>query len=345
MTDRRRNRTVLAIVGALLVLAALVIVPGSPLSKSTRLGLDLRGGTELVYQARPTPKVPKVTPQALDDAINTIQKRTNTLGVSEPEIQRAGANEIDIGLPGVQSTRAEQEVGTTAQLQFYDWEPNVYVNLNGKFQTLFSLEQSNPQIMRQANAIALPRLPLLQAVTLAAKLKPRADANDIPPGGPSKAVVQRFHGNQHLIQQFYDRQNDTAGDKYYLFGPATKGGQRQLISPGEAALGAKSFTQANDASAYYGSCREIYQDFQQTPAAKRQKPGTGRVAHPAKGTTCPSTLKALDGHGPPQGSLVIKVPRGIVIIKEQAPPKPPKNFVAGYYVLEDDSELSGSDIR
>ena len=191
MTDRRRNRTVLAIVAALLVLAALVIVPGSPLSKSTRLGLDLRGGTELVYQARPTPKVPKVTPQALDDAINTIQKRTNTLGVSEPEIQRAGANEIDIGLPGVQSTRAEQEVGTTAQLQFYDWEPNVYVNLNGKFQTLFSLEQSNPQIMRQANAIALPRLPLLQAVTLAAKLKPRADANDIPPGGPSKAVVRQ----------------------------------------------------------------------------------------------------------------------------------------------------------
>src|SRR5438270_841120 len=137
-----------------------------------------RGVRELVYQARPTPKVPKVTPRALDDAINTIQKRTNTLGVSEPEIQRAGANEIDIGLPGVQSTRAEQEVGTTAQLQFYAWEPNVYVNLNGKFQTLFSLEQSNPQIMRQANAIALPRLPLLQAVTLAAKLKPRADAND-----------------------------------------------------------------------------------------------------------------------------------------------------------------------
>ena len=168
MTDRRRNRTILALVGGLLLLAALVIIPGAPLSKVTKLGLDLRGGTELVYQARPTPKVPKVTPQALDDAINTIQKRTNTLGVSEPEIQRAGANEIDIGLPGVQSTRAEQEVGTTAQLQFYDWEPNAYVSLNGKTQTLFQLEQSDPSVLRSGNAIQIPRLPLLQAVQLAA---------------------------------------------------------------------------------------------------------------------------------------------------------------------------------
>ncbi|MBV9214348.1 MAG: protein translocase subunit SecD [Actinobacteria bacterium] len=345
MTDRRRNRAILALVGALLLLAALVVIPGGPLSKVTKLGLDLRGGTELVYQARPTPKVPKVTPQALDDAINTIQKRTNTLGVSEPEIQRAGANEIDIGLPGVESTRAEQEVGTTAQLQFYDWEPNVYVETGGKVQTLFQLEQSNPQILQSANAIALPRLPLLQAIQLASKLKPQATPSDIPPGGPSKAVSAAFHGNQRLIEQYYDRQNDTAGTKYYLFGPASKGGQRQLISPGEAALGAKSFSQANAASSYYGSCREIAQDYQQTPASKRQRVGTGTVAHPAKGTACPSTLRALDGHGPPPGSIVIEVPRGIVIIKEQAPPKITKGYVAQYYVLEDDSELSGSDIK
>src|SRR5207248_327683 len=181
------------------------------------LGIDLRGGTGLVYQARPTPKVPKVTPQALDDAINTIQKRTNTLGVSEPEIQRAGANEIDIGLPGVQSTRAEQEVGTTAQLQFYDWEPNVYVNLNGKVQPLFQIEQSDPSILRSGNAIQIPRLPLLQAVQLASKVRPHATLNDIPPGGPSKAVKAAFHNNQQAIQSYYDKKNDTAGDKYYLF--------------------------------------------------------------------------------------------------------------------------------
>src|SRR5947199_7075139 len=146
MTDRRRNRVVLGIVAGLLALALFEIVPGSPLSQPTRLGLDLKGGVELIYEGRPTPKVPKVTPQAISDAIETIRKRTDALGVSEPEIQRAGANQISIGLPAVKNAaRAEQQVGTTAQLQFYDWEPNVYVDLNGKVTTIEALEHSNPQ--------------------------------------------------------------------------------------------------------------------------------------------------------------------------------------------------------
>src|SRR5205085_9887532 len=126
MTDRRRNLVVLAIVGISVVVALLAIVPGAPLAKKTQLGRDLRGGVELVYQAEPTPQVPKVTPQAVSDAINTIRKRTNALGVSESEVQQQGADQIDVGLPGVRNAaRAEKQVGTTAQLQFYDWEPNV----------------------------------------------------------------------------------------------------------------------------------------------------------------------------------------------------------------------------
>ena len=82
MTNRRRNVFVLSLVTALVILSALIIVPGAPFSKKTQLGLDLRGGIELIYQAEPTPQVPKVTPQAVSDAINTIRKRTNALGVS-----------------------------------------------------------------------------------------------------------------------------------------------------------------------------------------------------------------------------------------------------------------------
>ena len=92
MTSRRRNLAILAAVAGLLVLAALLVIPGSPLEKKTRLGLDLKGGVELIYEGRPTPQVPEVTPQAIDDSIETIRKRTDALGVSEPEIQRAGEN-------------------------------------------------------------------------------------------------------------------------------------------------------------------------------------------------------------------------------------------------------------
>ncbi|HEX8074150.1 MAG TPA: protein translocase subunit SecD, partial [Thermoleophilaceae bacterium] len=346
MTDRRRNRIILAIVAALLLLAALVILPGSPLSKPTRLGLDLKGGVELVYQGRPTPKVPKVTPQAIDDAINTIRKRTDSLGVSEPEIQRAGADEISIGLPAVKNAaRAEQQVGTTAQLQFYDWEPNLFINLNGKAVTLETLERDNPQ--QGFAAAGAGGQPLFQAVETASKLKPKAEADDVPAEGASKAVERRFGGNQALIRQYYDRQNDSGGDKYYLFGPQPKraGAQRPLIRPGEVKAGEGGATQANDASAYYGSCQEIADDFSQTAASKRQAPGSDSKVEPAKGSACPKTLATLAGHGPPAGSIVVKVPRGIVVIKESKRTNGPKNVALLYYVLEDDSELSGSDIK
>src|ERR671939_2190701 len=98
MTDPRRNRIILGLVGTLLVLSLLVIIPGSPLSKPTRLGLDLKGGVELVYQGRPSPQVPKVTPAAIDDAIKTNLKRTDALCVSEPELQRAGSDHSPLGV-------------------------------------------------------------------------------------------------------------------------------------------------------------------------------------------------------------------------------------------------------
>src|SRR5215212_1004880 len=121
MTNRTRNLSILAVVALLLAGAIGVIV-----TKSTKLGLDLEGGIELVYQGQPTPQVPVVTQQALDDALNTIRKRTDALGVSEPEIQRSGRDQISIGLPAVKNAdRAIDQVGSTAQLQFYDWEPNV----------------------------------------------------------------------------------------------------------------------------------------------------------------------------------------------------------------------------
>ena len=149
--------------------------------KQTRLGLDLKGGVELVYQGEPTPQVPKVTPQAIDDAINTIRKRTDALGVSEPEIQRSGRDQISIGLPDVKNAeRAEQQVGTTAQLQFYDWEPNVFEGPN---------ELVDPTRRRNTRPTARSSASTRRCCA-ARKSKPRAEATDVPAGGPDPAIVR-----------------------------------------------------------------------------------------------------------------------------------------------------------
>ena len=121
MGKRRQQLFILLFVIGLIAVSALVIV-----NKPTKLGLDLKGGVELVYQGQPTPQTPKVTADALQRAVDIMRKRVDQLGVSQPEIQRSGADEIDVALPDVtNAARAEDEVGKTAQLFFYDWEPNV----------------------------------------------------------------------------------------------------------------------------------------------------------------------------------------------------------------------------
>jgi SecD/SecF fusion protein len=134
MSDRQRNGFVLLIVVGLLIGSLIVIagVPGAVKSKKTVLGLDLKGGVELVYQGLPSAQTPKVTPDALQRAVDIMRNRVDQLGVAEPEIQTSGDNQITVGLPNVSDTsRAESEVGTTAQLAFYDWEENV-LTPNGK---------------------------------------------------------------------------------------------------------------------------------------------------------------------------------------------------------------------
>jgi SecD/SecF fusion protein len=120
MIDRRRNILVLLIVFGLLAASCVVIA-----TMPTRLGLDLKGGVELVYQGKPTAQA-KVDSESLERAIDIMRKRVDSLGVAQPEIQRSGADEIDVALPDVSNaTRAQEEVGKTAQLYFYDWETNV----------------------------------------------------------------------------------------------------------------------------------------------------------------------------------------------------------------------------
>jgi SecD/SecF fusion protein len=120
MTDRTRNFIVLVLVGVLLGGAIAVI-----LTKPTRQGLDLKGGVELVYQAKPT-KFSEVTGDAINRTLEIMRDRVDQLGVAEPEIQRLGEDLFNVALPDVDNQqRAIDQVGTTAQMFFYDWEPNV----------------------------------------------------------------------------------------------------------------------------------------------------------------------------------------------------------------------------
>jgi SecD/SecF fusion protein len=121
MGTRRRHLFVLLFVVALVAVSGLVIA-----AKETKLGLDLQGGLELVYQGQATGTSTEVSGEDIQDSISIIEQRINKLGVSEPEVARLGTDEITVSLPGItDANRAAEQVGSTAQLYYYDWEPNL----------------------------------------------------------------------------------------------------------------------------------------------------------------------------------------------------------------------------
>ncbi len=89
------------------------------LTTPARLGLDLRGGTQIVLETRDSPTV-KAGAESTDRAVEVLRRRVDALGVSEPTLTRSGDRRIIVELPGVQDPREAAEViGKTAQLSFH----------------------------------------------------------------------------------------------------------------------------------------------------------------------------------------------------------------------------------
>ncbi len=118
----RKNRLPLIIISIIFTLALLVVLPvneGILGKRGIRLGLDLQGGTHMVYKADLSSVEPGAEAEALDGAIAVIKKRIDVLGVTEPVIQRLGEDRIVVELPGISETeKAKKLIGQTALLEF-----------------------------------------------------------------------------------------------------------------------------------------------------------------------------------------------------------------------------------
>src|SRR5438552_6712653 len=91
---------------------------GSWRKLETKLGLDLRGGLRVEYQAQP---VEGRAPGAGDLAIikDIVERRVNTTGVSEPVVTTQGTDRVVVELPGVTDPEAIRHlIGQTGRLDF-----------------------------------------------------------------------------------------------------------------------------------------------------------------------------------------------------------------------------------
>ena len=88
------------------------------------LGLDLKGGSHLVYEADLSQKDPSQSDDdAMQGVLGKIERRVNEYGVTEPIIQRQGHDRILVQLPGVTDVdKAKKLIGETAELDFREME-------------------------------------------------------------------------------------------------------------------------------------------------------------------------------------------------------------------------------
>jgi preprotein translocase subunit SecD len=109
-----RQRWLLMMI-AVLVAAAIYVITQVPM----QLGLDLRGGSQLTIQVKPSEAIKVITEQELEAVKKVIENRINGLGVSEPIIQTVGKDQIVVQLAGIDDPeQAERVLGGTAQLEF-----------------------------------------------------------------------------------------------------------------------------------------------------------------------------------------------------------------------------------
>src|SRR3954453_5353715 len=103
-------------------LVALSVVAGAlffALTTPAKLGLDLRGGTQIVLETQDSPTV-RAHKASTDRALEVLRRRVDALGVAEPSITRSGDRRIIVELPGLQDPReAGEAIGRTAQLTFH----------------------------------------------------------------------------------------------------------------------------------------------------------------------------------------------------------------------------------
>jgi preprotein translocase subunit SecD len=119
MGSGRNNLIILGLVVVLICVAAYLIFIRQPVSESTKLGLDLEGGVSVQLEGYQT-NGSQVTHAEMEQAVSVIRQRVDSLGVTEPEIQIQGQNQVLVNLPGVKDpNRAVEVIGRTAQLGFY----------------------------------------------------------------------------------------------------------------------------------------------------------------------------------------------------------------------------------
>lgn len=113
---RSGNLRMLALILVITLFSTWMVLPSDVLDvggfkadRPVRQGLDLQGGLQVTLEARP-PDGGSVDSGTLNGTRDTLERRINGLGVSEPLIQTRGSDQIVVELPGIDDPETAVEV-------------------------------------------------------------------------------------------------------------------------------------------------------------------------------------------------------------------------------------------
>jgi preprotein translocase subunit SecD len=213
----------LAFIIAIALLSGWVAFPGSDLdyagfraSHPIRQGLDLQGGLHVVLQARP------VAGQTLDSAVlegtrQTLERRVNGLGVSEPLIQTRGDSQIIVELPGVDDPQAAIGIlQQTALLEIIDPQgqylpPGTLVN------TTLGPAQDAPGAQTAASPAAAPQGSAVAATPIAGMFPPTGPVYETIISGANLRDAYVTTGNTGMNQVVGFELNSDASTRFFEY--------------------------------------------------------------------------------------------------------------------------------
>jgi len=161
MTLRRRVWITFACIIVLTAAVSYVALPSHPTfgwrflqrQFDLRLGLDLQGGSALVYEADTSALPAADQVQALESSRDVIERRVNAFGVSEPVVQTSRVGDkwrIIVELAGVKDiNQAIKLIGDTPILQFQEpTEPTPPTAAEQK-----QIDEQNAKVKKEAEAV------------------------------------------------------------------------------------------------------------------------------------------------------------------------------------------------
>ena len=211
MTIRKKVWLTFAGIMILTVLAVIVDYPKGPDIRignyykelKVHLGLDLQGGTHLVYDADTSEISFSDKESALEGVRDVIERRVNTLGVTEPLVQTNKSGEqwrVIVELAGIQDVnQAIDLIGETPLLEFREQKPEELAE-----EELNAIKALNEESKKKAEAI------LQLALTEDADFALLADENTEDPGNVDPQTDEKkggdldFFTREQMVPEFGD---------------------------------------------------------------------------------------------------------------------------------------------